>query len=99
MMEKLHIVRKFSSKMVIKNLFSIIYKINSNFYTLDPAILNAPVIMENDTTMQIDDKLPLLDISDAVLVATNKLNLSPTILFQSKVLSIVENLKRYKNVI
>jgi hypothetical protein len=61
--------------------------------------LNAPVIMENDTTMQIDDKLPLIDISDAVLVATNKLNLSPTILFQSKVLSIVENLKRYKNVI
>jgi hypothetical protein len=55
--------------------------------------------MENDTTMQIDDKLPLIDISDAVLVATNKLNLSPTILFQSKVLSIVENLKRYKNVI
>ena len=61
-------------------------------------MLNAPLIIEKDTAIQIDVKLPLMDISDAVLVASHELNLSPTILFQSKVLAIVENLKRYKNV-
>jgi hypothetical protein len=62
-------------------------------------MLNAPIIIEKDAAMQIDDKLPLKDVTDAVSVATYKLNLAPTILFQSKVLTIVENLKRYKNVI
>lgn len=48
--------------------------------------------------MQIEDKIKLNNIPDAVDLATNKLKLTPSILFQIKVVCIIENLLSYKNV-
>ena len=70
-----------------------------NYFHTDPVMLNIPIIIEKEAAMQIDDNLPLINISDAVSVATYKLNLAHSILFQSKVLSIIESLKKHKNVI
>ena len=61
--------------------------------------LNLPVYMEKETCMQIDDKLVLDDVADAVCVATSKLKLASSILFQNKTINIIENLKSCKNLL
>ena len=61
-------------------------------------MLNLPIFFEKETAMQIEDKIKLNSIPDAVLLATNKLKLAPSILFQTKAVFIIENLLAYKNV-
>jgi hypothetical protein len=48
--------------------------------------------------MQIEDKNVLNSLSDSVLVATSRLNLAPSILFQIKCMNILEDLIKIKNV-
>ena len=62
------------------------------------AFLNLPINIDKETPMQIEDKVVLSDVNDAVAVATFKLNLTPAILFQSKCVNLIEQLSTYKNV-
>ena len=48
--------------------------------------------------MQIEDKNVLNSLSDSVLVATSRLNLAPSILFQIKCMNLLEDLIKIKNV-
>jgi hypothetical protein len=48
--------------------------------------------------MQIDDKNLLDNIEDAVVLATDQLNLAPSVLFQAKVVNLIEDINSYKNV-
>lgn len=48
--------------------------------------------------MQIEDKNILNSLSDSVLVATSRLNLAPSILFQIKCMNLLEDLIKIKNV-
>lgn len=60
--------------------------------------LNLPIFFEKETAMQIEDKIKLNSIPDAVVLATNKLKLAPSVLFQTKVVCIIESLFNFKNV-
>lgn len=60
--------------------------------------MNLPVWAENETAMQVEDKHFLNSLIDSVLVATAKLKLAPSILFQMKCINLVENLIKNKNV-
>ena len=62
-------------------------------------LLNLPLFMEKETCMQIDDKTMLNEMTDAVLIATTKLKLASSVLFQSKAVSVIENLKSFKNLL
>ena len=61
-------------------------------------MLNLPVWVEKETAMQIEDKNVLNSLSDSVLVATSRLNLAPSILFQIKCMNLLEDLIKIKNV-
>ncbi len=60
--------------------------------------LNLPVYYEKEAAMQIEDKISIDDLADAVSLATQKLKLASSILFQSKAVNLIENLVSYKNV-
>ncbi len=62
------------------------------------AFLNLPINIDKETPMQIEDKVVLSNVNDAVAVATFKLNLTPAILFQSKCVNLIEQLSTFKNV-
>lgn len=62
-------------------------------------MLNLPIFADKETAMQIEDKTKLGCIPDAVIISTNKLRLAPSVLFQTKAVSIIENLLSYKNVL
>ena len=60
--------------------------------------LNLSVYYEKEAAMQIEDKISIDDLADAVSLATQKLKLASSILFQSKAVKLIENLVSYKNV-
>ena len=60
--------------------------------------LNLSVYYEKEAAMQIEDKISIDDLADAVSLATQKLKLASSILFQSKAVNLIENLVSYKNV-
>ena len=49
--------------------------------------------------IQKNDRMVLNDIADAVSVATFKLKLASSVLFQTRAVNIIEHLLSYKNVI
>jgi hypothetical protein len=61
--------------------------------------LNLPLYMEKETCMQLEDKTVLTEMTDAVFIATTKLKLASSVLFQSKAVSVIENLKSFKNLL
>ena len=64
----------------------------------DIRLLNLPISSDKETAMQIDDKTLLDSIEDAVVLATDQLKLAPSILFQAKVVNLIEDINTYKNV-
>lgn len=62
-------------------------------------LLNLPLFMEKETCMQIEDKTVLSEFTDAVFIATSKLRLASSVLFQSKAVNVIENLKSFKNLL
>lgn len=54
--------------------------------------------MDKETAMQIEDKIVLNSLPDSVVVATSRLKLTPSILFQTKCVNLIENLLKCKNV-
>ncbi|CAF0814108.1 unnamed protein product [Brachionus calyciflorus] len=65
----------------------------------DATLMNLPIFFEKETAMQIEDKIKLNSIPDAVVLATNKLKLSSSVLFQTRAVFIIENLINYKNLL
>lgn len=57
-----------------------------------------PVWVEKETAMQIEDKNVLNSLTDAVLVATARLKLAPSISFEIKCMNVLENITKTKNV-
>ncbi len=66
---------------------------------LDIQILNLPLLAEKETEMQIEDKIVLNNIEDAVCLSTFQLKLAPSVLFQAKAVNLIENINSHKNVI
>ena len=62
-------------------------------------MLNLPLAVDKETAMHIEDKIVHNDIADAVSVATQKLKLAPSIVFQSKAVNLIEKIHSCKNVI
>lgn len=60
--------------------------------------INLPIQIDKETPIQVDDKVILDDIADAVSVSTSKLKLAPSILFQTRAVNIIELLLGHKNV-
>lgn len=58
-----------------------------------------PLHAEKETAMQIDDKSVLENLEDAVSLATVQLKLAPSVLFQAKAVSLIEDIFNHKNVI
>ena len=54
---------------------------------------------EKETEMQIEDKIVLNNIEDAVCLSTFQLKLAPSVLFQAKAVNLIENINSHKNVI
>ncbi len=61
--------------------------------------MNASIHIEKETAIQMEDKPVISDLSDAVSIATHKLKLVSSILFQTKAVNIVENILNYKNLL
>ena len=59
---------------------------------------NLPIKIEKETAIQIDDKIVLKNVNDAVAVSTSKLKLSSSVFFQSKCANLIENITSHKNV-
>ncbi len=66
--------------------------------TNDTAYMNLPMRVDKETAMQIEDKLVLCSVNSAVAVATVKLRLAASVLFQSKCVNVIEHLTARKNV-
>ena len=66
--------------------------------TDDKVVQSLPMKLENETPIQIEDKRVMSDVNDAVAVSTVKLKLASSVLFQSKCVSLIENLSTYRNV-
>lgn len=66
---------------------------------LDIQMLNLPLLAEKETEMQIEDKIVLNNIEDAVCLSTFQLKLAPSVLFQAKAVNLIENINSHKNVI
>ncbi len=66
---------------------------------LDANTLNLPTNIDKETAIQIEDKTVLNDIADAVSVATHRLKLASSILFQTRAVNILELILNHKNVI
>ncbi len=60
--------------------------------------LNLAVYYEKEAAMQIEDKISIDDLADAVSLATQKLKVGPSILFQSLAVILIVYLVSYKNV-
>ena len=54
-------------------------------------------MIEKETAMQIEDKVVLNNLPDAISVATQKQKLAPSVMFQTKTANIIENLNSFKN--
>jgi hypothetical protein len=65
----------------------------------DQQFLNLPINLDKETPMQIEDKVVLSNVYDAVSVAALKLNYASAVLFQSACVNLIENLYSFKNVI
>ena len=57
-----------------------------------------PLAVDKETAMHIEDKIILNDIADAVNVATQKLKLASSVVFQSKAVNLIEKIYSCKNV-
>lgn len=66
--------------------------------TDNKSVQSLPMILENETPIQIEDKRVMSDVNDAVAVSTVKLKLASSVLFQSKCVSLIENLSTFRNV-
>jgi hypothetical protein len=60
--------------------------------------MNLSTIVDKETAIQIEDKTVLGDIADAVSVATNRLKLASSLLFQTRAVNILELILNHKNV-
>ena len=64
----------------------------------DRAYVNLGMKIDKETAMQIEDKLVIGSVNNAVAVASFKMKLAASVLFQAKCVSVIENLSTRKNV-
>ena len=56
------------------------------------------VTVEKETAMQIEDKIVITNVNDAVAVSIARLKLASSVLFQAKCVNLIENLSTHRNV-